>query len=365
MLLGGDGERLRLRRQRQRRRPSWAPATTSSSGTRATATTRSRARTAPTRCCSSAPTSPRTSTSPPTAGACGSSATSPTSTMDLDDVENIDFRALGGADNIVVGDLTGTDVTRIDLDLRGPNGGGDGAADTVTVNGTQGADVVRRRGRRRRRQRLRPAHGGQHLLPGAGQRPADAQRPGRRRRDQRHARWRPTASSSPMNGGLGDDLAHRQRGRRPGQRRRRQRHRPAWAPATTPSSGTPATTTTRSRARPASTRCCSTAPTSPRTIDISANGGRVRFFRDIANVMMDLNDVEGIDFNALGGADTIIVNDLTGTDVTEVNIDLAGRRRRRRRRGRHRHRQRHQRRRRGPWSPATRPASRCSAWPRR
>ena len=27
-------------------------------------------------------------------------------------------------------------------------------------------------------------------------------------------------------------------------------------------------------------------------IDISANGGRVRFFRDIANVSMDLNDVE-------------------------------------------------------------------------
>ena len=78
-------------------------------------------------------------------------------TMDLDDVEAIDFRALGGADNIVVGDLTGTDVTRIDLDLRGPNGGGDGAADTVTVNGTQGDDVVRRRGRRRRGHRLRAA----------------------------------------------------------------------------------------------------------------------------------------------------------------------------------------------------------------
>ena len=39
---------------------------------------------------------------------------------------------------------------------------------------------------------------------------------------------------------------------------------------------------------------------------------------------MDLNDVEGIDFNALGGADTIVVNDLTGTDVTEVNLNLAG-----------------------------------------
>ena len=62
-------------------------------------------------------------------------------TMDLDDVEQIDFKALGGADNIVVGDLSGTDVTKIGLDLRGPNGGGDGAADTVTVNGTNGADV--------------------------------------------------------------------------------------------------------------------------------------------------------------------------------------------------------------------------------
>ena len=46
-------------------------------------------------------------------------------------------------------------------------------------------------------------------------------------------------------------------------------------------------------------------------INIIANGGRVRFTRNIANVVMDLNDVEGIDFNALGGADTITVNDLS------------------------------------------------------
>ena len=58
-------------------------------------------------------------------------------------------------------------------------------------------------------------------------------------------------------------------------------------------------------------------------IDISANGGRVRFFRDIANVTMDLDDVEHIDFNALGGADTIVVGDLSGTDVTEINLNLA------------------------------------------
>jgi Ca2+-binding RTX toxin-like protein len=58
-------------------------------------------------------------------------------------------------------------------------------------------------------------------------------------------------------------------------------------------------------------------------IDISANGGRVRFFRNIASVTMDLDDVESIDFKALGGADNVVVNDLSGTDVTEVNTGLA------------------------------------------
>jgi Ca2+-binding RTX toxin-like protein len=58
-------------------------------------------------------------------------------------------------------------------------------------------------------------------------------------------------------------------------------------------------------------------------IDISANGDRVRFTRDIASIVMDLHGVEGIDFNALGGADTITVHDLSGTDVTEININLA------------------------------------------
>src|SRR6266508_3411901 len=58
-------------------------------------------------------------------------------------------------------------------------------------------------------------------------------------------------------------------------------------------------------------------------INISANGGRVRFTRDVASIVMDINDVERVDFNARGGADTIAVNDLTGTAVTEVNLDLS------------------------------------------
>jgi hypothetical protein len=58
-------------------------------------------------------------------------------------------------------------------------------------------------------------------------------------------------------------------------------------------------------------------------IDISANGSRARLTRDVASITMDLNRVQTIDFNALGGADTITVNDLTGTGVRNVNIDLA------------------------------------------
>jgi hypothetical protein len=57
-------------------------------------------------------------------------------------------------------------------------------------------------------------------------------------------------------------------------------------------------------------------------IDISANGSRARLTRDVGNVTMDLNGVEHIEVNARGGADTITVNDLTGTDVNQVAIDL-------------------------------------------
>ena len=59
------------------------------------------------------------------------------------------------------------------------------------------------------------------------------------------------------------------------------------------------------------------------TVDIAANGDRVRFTRNIASIVMDLNDVDRIRFHALGGADTTVVNDLAGTDVDDVYVDLS------------------------------------------
>jgi Ca2+-binding RTX toxin-like protein len=58
-------------------------------------------------------------------------------------------------------------------------------------------------------------------------------------------------------------------------------------------------------------------------MDVSANGGRVRFFRDVANITIDLNDVESIVAKTLGGTDKLVVNDLSGTDVIDVVADLA------------------------------------------
>jgi Ca2+-binding RTX toxin-like protein len=58
-------------------------------------------------------------------------------------------------------------------------------------------------------------------------------------------------------------------------------------------------------------------------VTLSANGGRLKFFRVQGNVTMDTDDVEIVDENPVNGADNVTVNDLTGTDVTQTNIDLA------------------------------------------
>ena len=58
-------------------------------------------------------------------------------------------------------------------------------------------------------------------------------------------------------------------------------------------------------------------------VDLSANGNRLKFFRTQGAITMDTAGVERVDFNALGGADLVTLNDLSGTDVGAVNIDLA------------------------------------------
>jgi Ca2+-binding RTX toxin-like protein len=58
--------------------------------------------------------------------------------------------------------------------------------------------------------------------------------------------------------------------------------------------------------------------------EVSANGRRVRFTRDVGTITMDLNGIEETDLAALGGSDRLTVNDVSGTDLTEIQTDLAG-----------------------------------------
>ena len=60
----------------------------------------------------------------------------------------------------------------------------------------------------------------------------------------------------------------------------------------------------------------------PEVFDVSANGTRVRFTRDLGNIVMDLGAFERIDTAALGGADRFMANDLTGTGLTALNVAL-------------------------------------------
>jgi Ca2+-binding RTX toxin-like protein len=58
--------------------------------------------------------------------------------------------------------------------------------------------------------------------------------------------------------------------------------------------------------------------------ELSANGDRARFTRNLGNIVMDLDGVEHINVNALVGTDVLTVNDMSGTDVTDMTVNLAG-----------------------------------------
>jgi Ca2+-binding RTX toxin-like protein len=242
-------------------------------------------------------------------------------TMDLNDVERIDHRALGGADNLVVGDLSGTDVTDIGTDLRGPNGGGDGAADTVTVNGTNGDDVFGAAGdaggisvfglQARVNVFFQEQANDRLTLNGlAGADLIDA--------TSLEADGIQLAVNAGLgadvilgsegndlvNGGDGNDLALMNAGD----------DTFVWNPGDDNDT---------LEGQDGFDQMTFNGANVSENINISANGGRVLFFRDVASVLMDLDDVERIDYNALGGADTVVVGDLSGTDVVEVNANLA------------------------------------------
>ena len=244
-------------------------------------------------------------------------------TLDLNDVERIQLKALAGTDRIAVHDLTGTDITRVGIDLAGATPtAGDGAADTVTLDGTAGADVillaasptiigisglpavVAVQNAEAALDRLTiAALGGDDVIDASA---LQAGRIGLTLLGGLGADvFLGSAGADTVQGGDGDDTALLGAGDDVF----------VWSPGDDNDTieGQAGTDTLDFR-----------GANIAENIDIAANGGRARFFRDVANVTMDMNDVERIDFHAFGGADRITVNDLTGTDVTRVKVDFEG-----------------------------------------
>ena len=58
-------------------------------------------------------------------------------------------------------------------------------------------------------------------------------------------------------------------------------------------------------------------------MSLSANGPRSVFLRSPGNVRMDMDGVEQLNLTPLAGADTVAINDMTGTSFDRANIDLS------------------------------------------
>jgi hypothetical protein len=253
-------------------------------------------------------------------------------TMDTHGVEQVDFNALGGADAITVNDLTGTSVTSVNLDLAGALGGstGDGQTDRVTVNGTHVNDALTATGDSSGITvfGLQPRVAIQHQEPldqlfveglgGADAISTTGLAAGAISEFIDGGDGNDSIAGGPgaetLLGGNGNDSIDGNGGT----------DRVAlgaggdtfvWDPGDGSDTifGGDGTDTLVFNGAAAS-----------ETVDLSANGNRLRFFRNPGNVTMDTDGVERVVFNALGGADNVTVNDLTGTGVTSVDLDLAG-----------------------------------------
>lgn len=231
--------------------------------------------------------------------------------MDLGGVEEIDLNALGGADTLTVGNQLATELNVVRLNLAGSAGGGDGQADAVIINGTDGPDfglaatfdngasvsaslgsfpVLSITGAEGATDSLTlNALGGNDTVNASGLFATNASQ----------------LIRLTVSGGAGNDALTGSPGA----------DTFVWSPddgsdAIDGGDGLDKLTFNGSDAAEA--------------VVVARDGDHGRLTSDVGTVTLDLNAVDGIEVNALGGADTITVNDLTGTGIVKVQLNLNG-----------------------------------------
>jgi len=253
-------------------------------------------------------------------------------TMDTGGVENVDFNALGGSDSIAVHDLTGTGVSSVNVDLAGALGGaaGDGQTDHVAVDATKGNDVVNVTGDasgvgvtgQAARVAVLHAEPTDELvvngLDGADSISATG--------------LAAQTITTTLDGGAGDDRISGGPGVETllGEEGNDSIDGNGGNDVADLGAGDdtfvwdPGDGSDTIEGRDGSDTMIFNGAAASENVTVSANGDRLTFFRNPGAITMDTRGVENVAFNALGGADVITVNDLTGTGVTNVRVDLAG-----------------------------------------
>ena len=235
---------------------------------------------------------------------------------DLTNLEIVDLGAATGADSIFVNDLSGTATTAVVVDL----GAADLKVDNVIVTGTQGPETIRAKA-------SSTGHDVTGLPAGVfltGAEPGDRLTINARdgddfidARDMTKDKLQPflngglgkdTLGGSPgqdvITGGLGDDFAFMGDGLDTFE----------WLPGDGSDivEGGAGTDFLRMSGSGANER-----------FTVSPLGGRTILTRDVAAIRMDTGDLERFDVMPASGADTMVVEDMSGTDTQVVSWELA------------------------------------------
>ena len=245
--------------------------------------------------------------------------------VNLNDVERIEFRPLGGEDTISVTNLTGTDVTAVIVDLASTSGGAaaDKKFDEVNVDGTGlddkikvasvGAQVVVSG----LSAQVSVVHADKtdilDIFGGAGNDIIDASKlaAGKLALQLFGSLGADTligsAGNDYVDGDDGNDLAQLGAGNDFFE----------WNPGDD-------NDTIEGQAGMDTVHVNGEDGIGADVFALAANGARTVLTNNVGNVTLDLNDVERIEIQALGGADVVTVNNLSGTDVKLVAVDLGG-----------------------------------------